>query len=190
MFYVHRCVSSCGNAMLRSCLNISKERLDGQGVVWFGLAFNHGKGYANRKLFWHSPFRFPFFESEENENIFLCCGYQSFRKKPGRRQPLLFSLRSSADLPVTESLEDVWLTTANTINSRGDISYVPKISSYRRLRGASTATANVPAERQSSRDPPYVWIFIYRYFIWLKYFCHADRNAERTVAMNWESGRL
>lgn len=69
VFYVRRCVSIWGYTELRSCLNTSKERLDGRRVVWVGLAFNHGKGYANRNLFWHSPFRFPLYGSEEKENI-------------------------------------------------------------------------------------------------------------------------
>lgn len=62
-FYVRRCVSIWGNTELRSCSNTSKERLDGRRVVWVGLAFNHGKGYANRNLFWHLPFRFPLYGS-------------------------------------------------------------------------------------------------------------------------------
>lgn len=42
-------------------------------------------------------------------------------------------VRSAADLPIKNSLEDFWLTTANTMNPGDHISYVPEIGSYRQL---------------------------------------------------------
>lgn len=68
------CVGAClseGTQSLRSCSNISKERLDGRRVVWVGLAFNHGKGYANRNLFWRSHFRSPFMDLKKTKTVFL-----------------------------------------------------------------------------------------------------------------------
>lgn len=88
---------------------------------------------------------------------------QSFRNSPDKGSLYCSRLRSAADLPKT--LEDFWLPTANTFNPRDDIPHVSRISCYRRLRGASTVTVNVPAACQSSRLLRIGWIFMFGYFI-------------------------
>lgn len=172
-------MSVWGNTELRSCSNISKERLDGRRVVWVGLAFNHGKGYANRNLFWRSHFRSPFMDLKKTKTVFWCCGFQSFRNSPDEGGLYCSWLSSAADLPVKDALEDFWLTTANTINPGDDISHVPRISCYRQHRGASTVTVNLPAASQSSRILCIAEYLSLDILFWLEYLCHTDGNAER-----------
>lgn len=174
-------MSIWGNTELRSCSNLSKERLDGLQAVWVGLAFNHGKGCANRNLFWRSLCRFPFYGSEENEKKFRCCGFQSFCNSPDEGSLYCSRLRSTADLQVKDALKDFWLTAANTINPGDNIPHVPRISCYRQLRGASTVTVNLPAACQSSRILHMAECLCLDILFWLEYLCHTDMQRGRLL---------
>lgn len=131
-------MSSCGNTSLRSCLNISKARLDGRRAVWVGSPLTTEKGYANRKLFLALAAPIPILRIWRKWKHFLRRGFQSFHKRPDEDGLYCSLLRSAPDLPVKNLLEDFWLTTANTINPGDHISYVHRLSSYRRLRCVSS----------------------------------------------------
>lgn len=69
-------MSSCGNASLRSCLNISEARLDGRRAVWFGSPLTMEKVTLTENFFWHSPPRIW-----RKWKHFLRRRFQSFRMK-------------------------------------------------------------------------------------------------------------
>lgn len=122
---------------------------------------------------------------KKTKTVFWCCGFQSFRNSLDKGGLYCSWLSSAADLPVKDTLEDFWLTTANTINPGGDISHVPRISCYRQHRGASTVTVNLPAASQSSRILRIAEYLSLDILFWLEYLCHTDGNASASSSLTF-----
>lgn len=176
-------MSRCGNTSLRSCLNISKARLDGRRAVWVGSPLTTEKVTLTENFFWHSPLRFPFYESEENENVFCVADFKAFTHVRMKTASIVLCWRV---LLICQS-KTLWRTSGwpqPTLLIQESIYHMSPESAAIGW-GPSAVTVNLPAACPSSLDPPFVWIFA---SFWLKYLHHADRNAERGAAMVQRTG--
>lgn len=176
-------MSSCGNTTLRSCLNISKERLDGRRAVWVGSPLTTEKVTLTESLFWCSPLQFPFCRAQENENIFCVVDFKAF----GRRRLLLFSGEErcwSANQKLTGGTSG-WpqptLLIQETVYHMS-----PKSAAIDSSEIASAVTLTLPAVSVIPGSSICLDICVHIYF-WLKNPCHTDRNAERAAATDWKA---
>lgn len=171
-------MSSCGNMSLGSCLNISKARLDGRRAVWVGSPLTMEKVTLTENFFWHSPPRFPFYESQENENIFCVADFKAFRNVRMKTASIVLCWGA---LLICQS-KTLWRTSGwpqPTLLIQETIYHMSPESAAIDGWGASAVTVNLPAVCPSSQEPPFFWIFA---SFWLKYHHHTDRN-ERVAAM-------
>lgn len=172
-------MSICGNTSLGSCLNISKARLDGRRVVWVGSPLTTEKVTLTENFFWHSPLRFPFYESEENENIFCVVHFKAFTNLRMKTASIVLCW---GVLLICQS-KTLWRTSGwpqPTLLILETIYHMSPESAAIDGWGASAVTVNLPAVCPSSQEPPFVWIFA---SFGLKSHHLTDRNAERGAAM-------